>query len=192
MTADEFLMQARTTLTPNPFDRLSPATKLLVEQSNCIFDAHTHIFDRNSVPIPYIALRMLKEKFGYESKESMLADTENFTDPVFNKTEEDWYKYISENRTDNAIDQQRLVDRLNDAFNTKALTSENEDIGGVLSMLNILSKNNMKDVFEHFHNGFSLKALKQYEHHPFVAVVLMMDLETGWNQTLTKPYAFPQ
>lgn len=62
MTETEFIQQAKLEIPENSIDRVSTKVKELLKAKDLVIDAHSHIFDMNSVPAPYVQLRFYNFK----------------------------------------------------------------------------------------------------------------------------------
>ncbi len=58
MDENTFLKKALDEIKDDPFDRISPAVLSLLEQTDLVIDAHCHIFDKGSIPNPYLQIRI--------------------------------------------------------------------------------------------------------------------------------------
>ncbi len=61
-------------------------------------------------------------------------------------------------------------------------------VSEILAALKVIMKNSMEKVFKLYLERHSLAAVSKYEDRPFVACVLMMDLEQGWGKQTRKSY----
>lgn len=172
MTAAAFLQTARQKISAEPYSRLAKYTQKAIENPKCMFDVHCHIFDRKSLRLPYIGLRMsqsgIMDSLGFES-----------TDDFSQRTENDWYDIIKKRKKDSRQDKERFAAKIEQITNSES-TSQG---------LQVLGKGNIKEVFEHYYDDFSIKNLADLNHRPLVTGVLMMDLETGWSMKAEKSYA---
>jgi len=55
----QFIKRAREIISDNPYDRLGPKTKQIIDTNNFVFDAHCHIFDGACVSVTYLVTRFL-------------------------------------------------------------------------------------------------------------------------------------
>ncbi len=174
MNAENFLEEARRLISSNPEDRLSPLTQKKVNNPDCIFDVHCHIFDRQCLNLPYIGIKMLQHKVhigdDFESDATFLE-----------KNTEDWYETLKENSQSTSKDWEML-----DSFIRE---EEDEGFSEITNALGILKKGNQNDIFNLYEDTYSLKSIPNFKQHPFVTGVLMMDLETGWEMKSTKSFA---
>lgn len=172
MDPSDFLRIAREKIDRDPRSRLSALVKEAVDNTGCVVDVHTHIFDKKCLNVGYILLRLLKSKvldfLGLEALEETALQTD----------EEKIYEAIREGIPDSEEDWKDLEDSLE---NILELTRDAEIMGFDLKEAkNILRKKSMLEVLDLYLDRFSLLSVPGFEHRPLVTVVLMMDLETGW------------
>lgn len=172
MDASDFLRIAREKIDRDPRTRLSAVVKAAMESTDCVFDAHAHIFDKKCLNVGYILLRLLKSKvleyLGLEALEEVALETD----------EEKIYEGIRLGKPDSEEDWKALDESLK---NVLELTGDAEIMGFDLKeALGILKKKSMLEVLDLYLDRYSLHQIPGFEHRPLVTVILMMDLETGW------------
>ncbi len=177
MTEEEFLKKARALLDKDPKSRITLLAKAVLESPKCIVDIHTHIFDKKTLNVGYILLRMLKtvtlESFGIEAVDEEIEDMQFMT-----KKEESLYDEIEQQKSDSEQDWEQLEKELE---LTIELNETYELFGyNLKEALKVLKKANMLEVLDYYHQDFSITNLKDFEDNYLVAGILQMDLETGW------------
>lgn len=173
MKASEFLRIARDKISNDPRLRLSKKTKSAIDNPECIFDIHAHIFDKKCLTVAYILLRLLKSKIfesiGLEAFEE---------DSLINKNETEIYSEIDLIKTSTENDWVKLE---NEIINLNEIIDDVELFGFDLKgAFRVLKKQSMLEVLDHYTENFSLHKLPDFQDKPFVTGILMMDLETGW------------
>lgn len=178
--AEAFYNEMKNTLCNDPFTRLSEETTLLVNNKKCVFDVHCHIFDKKTLKIAYILLRMTIGRIFENENQDLLywnKDTVNI--------------YNSLNQTDADVNWDELDKELEklEAKLSKSGTKESLRGKGLKDAIRVLKKDSMEEIFDFYYNNFSLKQIEEYNSSPFVTSILMMDLETGWNYKAKKTYS---
>jgi predicted TIM-barrel fold metal-dependent hydrolase len=182
-TQIDFYNNMRSKLSKDPKSRLTAATKNLIEKDNCLFDVHCHIFDRKTVNIKYVLLRMaLMRLFKLESEKAELS---YWTEDVFDI-------YENANKSDTEADLKEFEDELNnlEIYIEQKETNEESFRGrGLKDAIRVVRKGNMEEIYDFYINNFSLTKVNEFKNNPFVACVLMMDLQTGWEVNTKKDFS---
>lgn len=204
MTTEEFLRIANEKISDNPFKRLTPATRALVEQPNCLFDVHCHIFDRKCINIPYFLLRLIGTLYwrivqafvkrkGPQSLSLYMSAVVSSKNPeafiydqlrspgLLQFNEEDEWEHLED--LFDAIETENKVN----GFSGATLLSQ-ESISGLWETLMVLLKGSMKRILARYMRRDAVTTLPEYKKHPFVPVVLLMDLEQGWGARTRRSY----
>lgn len=71
ISPEQFLKEARARINDDPMSRLSAPARTAIDDPDCIFDVHCHIFDKKCLNIRYLALRFagsfIGDLLGFES-----------------------------------------------------------------------------------------------------------------------------
>ncbi len=174
MTAPEFLKVAREKISSDPNSRLTPLAAAALADPSCVVDIHAHIFDKKSLTVWYVLLRMLKSKV----LESLGLEITS-PDPLLEKGEHEIYASIAATTEDHELNWEKLETELEAVIE---VADEVEIMGFDLrEALAVLRKKDQREVLEHYLGKFSLMQIPEFWGRPFVTGVLMMDLETGWD-----------
>ena len=187
MTAKEFLQQAREKIADKPYDRLSDSTLKAVKDDDCIFDVHCHIFDKKSVPVNYLVLRMLnssvKDMAGARNIGGETVNPNRERRDMFDMEVEEFYDLLEKRETEKEVDWEKFEELTEEFIKEKDLSSERglrTMWNGAKRTLKILKKGDMFDVFQHYHDKISVHNLPEFHKLPFVTAALMMDMQTAW------------
>ncbi len=173
MEPTKFLKIASEKISNNPHSRLSLLTTGLLNKPDCIIDIHTHIFDEKCLTVAYILLRLLKSKI-FESIGLELFSS----DSLIAKKEAEIYDDLEIKTSDVEGEWQRLE---NEIESLVEIIEPIELFGFDLKeAFKVLKKQSMLEVYDNYIDNFSILKLPEFENRPFIAGILMMDLETGW------------
>jgi len=172
MEISEFLSICQAKISNDPFSRLNKLSKSALKEPDCIIDIHTHIFDKKTLTVGYILLRLLKckimERLGLELSE----------DSLLNKEEDEIYNEIKVKKLSDEGDWQKLENEIeiySDLIESEELFGYN-----LKEAFNVLKKHNMLEVFDYYRDNFSIIKIPEFKKKPFVTGILLMDLEMGW------------
>lgn len=172
MNATQFLQIARQQISTDPRTRLTAPTMAALDDPNCLVDVHSHIFDKKSLNIPYILLRLSKSKLGLEAVSAGL----------LGKTEEEIYKDIKSKKLNKNTDWEDLEAELEMMESVELFGMELSDA------LKVLRKASMQEILDLYLETFAINQLPEFSNHPFATGILLMDLETGWEMKSKKKY----
>lgn len=197
MSPEQFLKEARARINDDPMSRLSAPARTAIDDPDCIFDVHCHIFDKKCLNIRYLALRFagsfIGDLLGFESTGELGQQTNHLK-----KDEETLYKEIEAQSLLQHQDSPEEWARFEQEINAVVeAAEENEgfesvfgyEAKGLKQAWKVLRKASMAEVWSYYQDSFSIRTLPELADRPLVAGVLMMDLETGWKmKTQTKFY----
>lgn len=205
MDKNQFLTEARAVLKTDPFSRVAPHTKALIDKPDCLFDTHSHVFDRKCIKIDYFLIRMALSPFrniidrlfkrdGVTTLEGLNAA---FTDShpeeiIYDKLRVETVLEGFVVPTDEEVEWERL-ERLLESMESESsaletLALEKTKISELRDAIKIIKQDSMAGVFKLFKNQHAVTNVARYKNRPFVSVILMMDLETGWGKKTRKDY----
>jgi predicted TIM-barrel fold metal-dependent hydrolase len=185
MTAKNFLKEAREKISDNPFSRVGPVAFNAINDPNCIFDIHNHIFDRQCLNIKYIALRMarsaINNALGIESDE-------DFADKLdlLIKSDESMYEEIAKGLPETAADWAAFEAEINIIQELEKYELFGYKWSDLKQAIDVLTKDSMAAVFNLYSSKYALNNSAEFRGRPMVSGILMMDLETGWNMPTKK------
>lgn len=107
MKVEDFLKTAREKISDDPLSRVSTITRTAIDDPNCIFDIHSHIFDRRCLTVLYIVLRMARNAIGELLGLEADDDLANQID-LLKKTDQSLYKKIAEKLPETDEDWEKL------------------------------------------------------------------------------------
>lgn len=172
MKISEFLSTCQAKISDDPFSRINKFSKSALKKPDCVIDIHAHIFDKKTLTVGYILLRLLRsgirENLGLE-----LSD-----DSLLNKEEDEIYNELKVNKLNDEADWQKLekdIEIFSDLIESEELFGYN-----LKEAFNVLKKQNMLEVFDYYIDNFSIIKIPEFKKRPFVTGILLMDLETGW------------
>lgn len=201
----EFIQKANNQISDNPVTRLSDITKSTLQRNNFVFDAHCHVFDGNCINVFYLATRMLVgvpeflkafvwrmitgERLEYKS---MTLTTETLIDQLAEQPER-----LS------AQDLQTFLDNIEEEIGR--IEAELEDstekinrfrifpfLARYRNIVRLLRSGRMSDVYISFRDRYAIHSVYNDVYQTdreLVSIVLGMDLNSGWDNSIPKTNA---
>lgn len=179
MKVDDFLKAAREKISDDPLSRVGTITGMAIENPNCIFDIHSHIFDRRCLTVLYIALRMARNTIGELLGLEADDDLSNRID-LLKETDQSLYKKIAERLPETDEDWEKLekeIDAIQELEKYELFGFKWKDLKRAIQ---VLKQDSMTSVLDLYLENYALNKLDRFKDKPIVVGVLMMDLEIGW------------
>jgi predicted TIM-barrel fold metal-dependent hydrolase len=200
MDPKEFTATAEKVLSNDPYSRLTQKTKELVNNPDCIFDTHAHIFDRRCIKIDYFLLRLVLSPFkrivqrhlqrrssAPPSRVASVFLSDNPSALIYERIEN---RTFLEDNEEEWNDMEVLLEELekDDSANRESESLAAGTLSNLLEAFKVLLKGRMEEVLKLYQRKHALMALEKYRNRPFISVILMMDLEQGWGRQTKKSY----
>ncbi|HPQ07609.1 MAG TPA: amidohydrolase family protein [Bacteroidia bacterium] len=201
-----FIEKARISISDDPRTRLNTVVKEIIDDDNCIFDAHCHVFDGKCINLKYLAIRMIagavEEDLQWVWR---LIKREYHSEKHFFKPDDGvgkneiieliYNKIIIDNDISPALDRmQNEIEKME-----VELVKQKEDIMPLKikfihkwkQIIEFLQSNSMEEVFKKFEQEYAIHHLiNKYNggNAKLVTIVLGMDLNKGWDDSIPKKW----